>query len=92
MDLEAGLLRAIHDRSFVDDPTRAIRAARYASRFGMALEPHTRELLRATADSLENVGRMVRLVVGVREDLGILFESGTHAVDSTSSAGLELSW
>jgi tRNA nucleotidyltransferase (CCA-adding enzyme) len=48
-DLEAGLLRVLHARSFVDDPTRALRAARYAARFGFALEPETAELLRATA-------------------------------------------
>ena len=47
-DLAAGLLRVLHDRSFVDDPTRAIRAARYASRFGFALEPRTEELVRRT--------------------------------------------
>lgn len=47
-DLAAGLLRVLHDRSFVDDPTRAIRAARYASRFGFALEPDTEELIRRT--------------------------------------------
>ena len=47
-DLEAGLLRVLHDGSFVDDPTRAVRAARYASRFGFRLEPHTEELLRQT--------------------------------------------
>ena len=45
-DLDDGLLRVLHDRSLVDDPTRAIRAARYASRFGFALEPKTEELLR----------------------------------------------
>jgi tRNA nucleotidyltransferase (CCA-adding enzyme) len=45
-DLEQGLLRVLHDLSFVDDPTRAIRAARYASRFGFGLEPKTEELLR----------------------------------------------
>jgi tRNA nucleotidyltransferase (CCA-adding enzyme) len=45
-DLEQGLLRVLHDRSFADDPTRAIRAARYASRFGFRLEPHTEKLLR----------------------------------------------
>ncbi|HET9153876.1 MAG TPA: hypothetical protein VFN85_07145 [Solirubrobacterales bacterium] len=45
-DLEQGVLRVLHDRSFADDPTRAIRAARYASRFGFALEPRTEELLR----------------------------------------------
>jgi tRNA nucleotidyltransferase (CCA-adding enzyme) len=48
VDLEAGVLRVIHDASFVDDPTRAIRAARYAARFGFGIEPGTRELLRAT--------------------------------------------
>jgi tRNA nucleotidyltransferase (CCA-adding enzyme) len=47
-DLEQGVLRVLHDRSFVDDPTRAIRAARYASRFGFCLEPRTEELLRET--------------------------------------------
>ncbi|HEX5592542.1 MAG TPA: hypothetical protein VFX35_04235 [Solirubrobacterales bacterium] len=47
-DLDEGVLRILHDRSFVDDPTRAIRAARYASRFGFRLEPQTEELLRQT--------------------------------------------
>jgi tRNA nucleotidyltransferase (CCA-adding enzyme) len=47
-DLEAGVLRALHSGSFVDDPTRAIRAARYAARFGLALEPATRDWLLAT--------------------------------------------
>jgi tRNA nucleotidyltransferase (CCA-adding enzyme) len=47
-DLEAGLLRILHAASFVDDPTRAIRAARYASRFDLALEPETEALLRRT--------------------------------------------
>jgi tRNA nucleotidyltransferase (CCA-adding enzyme) len=45
-DLEAGLLRVLHERSFEDDPTRALRAARYAARFGFELEPRTEELLR----------------------------------------------
>jgi tRNA nucleotidyltransferase (CCA-adding enzyme) len=45
-DLEAGLLRILHPRSFEDDPTRAIRAARYAARFGFELEPETEALLR----------------------------------------------
>jgi tRNA nucleotidyltransferase (CCA-adding enzyme) len=48
VDLDQGLLRVLHDRSFLDDPTRAIRAARYASRFGFNLEPKTEELLRET--------------------------------------------
>jgi tRNA nucleotidyltransferase (CCA-adding enzyme) len=46
-DLDAGLLRVLHAASFADDPTRAVRAARYAARFGFRLEPGTEELLRA---------------------------------------------
>jgi tRNA nucleotidyltransferase (CCA-adding enzyme) len=46
-DLGQGVLRVLHPRSFEDDPTRAIRAARYASRLGFALEPETERLLRA---------------------------------------------
>jgi len=46
-DLQAGRLRVLHERSFIDDPTRAIRAARYAARFGFGLEPETERLLRA---------------------------------------------
>jgi tRNA nucleotidyltransferase (CCA-adding enzyme) len=45
-DLAAGQLRVLHEGSFVDDPTRAIRAARYAARFGFTLEQRTAELLR----------------------------------------------
>jgi tRNA nucleotidyltransferase (CCA-adding enzyme) len=47
-DLELGLLRVLHPGSFGDDPTRAIRAARYAARLGFAPEPETARLLRAT--------------------------------------------
>jgi tRNA nucleotidyltransferase (CCA-adding enzyme) len=46
-DLAAGLLRVLHRRSFVDDPTRALRAARYAARFDLELEPGTADLLRS---------------------------------------------
>ncbi len=47
-DLEAGLLRILHSRSFEDDPTRALRAARYLTRFGFALESGTAALLSET--------------------------------------------
>jgi tRNA nucleotidyltransferase (CCA-adding enzyme) len=45
-DLRSELLRVLHRHSFVDDPTRALRAARYAARFGFELEPETERLLR----------------------------------------------
>jgi tRNA nucleotidyltransferase (CCA-adding enzyme) len=44
-DLEARLVRVLHDRSFVDDPTRVFRGIRLATRLGFAIEPHTTELM-----------------------------------------------
>ena len=43
-DLDARRLRVLHDRSFIDDPTRMLRLARYAGRLAFAVEPHTRAL------------------------------------------------
>jgi tRNA nucleotidyltransferase (CCA-adding enzyme) len=40
-DLRAGSLRVLHDESFVDDPTRILRLARYAARLRFEIEPHT---------------------------------------------------
>jgi tRNA nucleotidyltransferase (CCA-adding enzyme) len=44
-DLQRGLIRVLHERSFVDDPTRMLRALRYAGRFGFELAPETRSLI-----------------------------------------------
>jgi tRNA nucleotidyltransferase (CCA-adding enzyme) len=56
-DLEAGLVRVLHPESFIDDPTRLLRAVRYAARFGFALEPDTERWARdaVAAGALSNV-------------------------------------
>jgi len=46
-DLDARRLRVLHDQSFIDDPTRMFRLARYAARLDFVVEPHTRELASA---------------------------------------------
>ena len=43
-DLDARRLRVLHDRSFVDDPTRLLRLVRYATRLRFEIEPRTRAL------------------------------------------------
>jgi tRNA nucleotidyltransferase (CCA-adding enzyme) len=48
-DLESGVVRVLHERSFVDDPTRLLRALRYEARLGMRMDPRTEELARAAA-------------------------------------------
>ncbi len=43
-DLDARRLRVLHDASFIDDPTRLMRLARYQSRLRFAIEGHTAKL------------------------------------------------
>ena len=50
-DLEAETIRVLHDRSFVDDPTRIFRALRYASRYGFELDEQTAALARQAIEA-----------------------------------------
>jgi len=43
-DIEGKRLAVLHDRSFLDDPTRLLRLARYAARLRFTIAPHTHEL------------------------------------------------
>ena len=45
-DLEAGVLRVLHNLSFIDDPTRIFRGIRYEARYGLHLEEHSARLAR----------------------------------------------
>ena len=44
-DIERGLMRILHKNSFIDDPTRMLRAVRYALRYGFEIEPETLNLI-----------------------------------------------
>ena len=44
-DLHDGVIRVLHSLSFVDDPTRILRAARLESRLGFHLDPRSEELI-----------------------------------------------
>jgi tRNA nucleotidyltransferase (CCA-adding enzyme) len=60
-DLSASRLRVLHDQSFVDDPTRLLRLARYKARLGFEVEDHTAELARAAI-----AARVLETVSGAR--------------------------
>jgi tRNA nucleotidyltransferase (CCA-adding enzyme) len=45
-DLERHQIRVLHSLSFLDDPTRAIRAVRFATRLGLEIAAETRQLIR----------------------------------------------
>jgi len=52
-DLADGVLRALRDGAFAEDPSRLVRAARYAARLDLVLEPGTSRAARAVADDLD---------------------------------------
>ena len=45
-DLKKGLIRVLHSGSFLEDPTRILRAIRFEQRFGFKIEPETFSLMR----------------------------------------------
>ncbi|MBI2723689.1 MAG: CCA tRNA nucleotidyltransferase [Chloroflexi bacterium] len=67
-DIDARVIRILHDRSFLDDPTRVFRAERYATRLGFAIEPKTRRLLHEGAASIATLSG-----ARIRNELDALF-------------------
>jgi tRNA nucleotidyltransferase (CCA-adding enzyme) len=57
IDLKDGLIRILHDQSFVDDPSRIFRAIRFEQRFGFCIENQTKNFM---ARAIENnfIGRL----------------------------------
>jgi tRNA nucleotidyltransferase (CCA-adding enzyme) len=45
-DLNKRFIRILHDMSFIDDPTRIIRAVRFEQRLKFRIEPHSLKLLK----------------------------------------------
>ena len=54
-DLRSGLVRVLHDNSFVDDATRILRAIRYEQRLDFRLETHTADLLHRDLGYLQTI-------------------------------------
>jgi len=54
-DLQRGLIRILHNRSFIDDATRMLRAVRYEQRLGFKLEPDTERLLKRDVSYLDTI-------------------------------------
>ncbi len=73
-DLQRGLIRVLHNLSFVEDPTRILRAIRFEQRFGFQLEARTEELLRASLDLLQEVSPD-----RLRHELALIFQEPNAA-------------
>jgi tRNA nucleotidyltransferase (CCA-adding enzyme) len=73
-DLAQGEVRVLHEHSFQDDPTRSLRAARYAGRYSFRLERQTARWLRRDLSATETVS-------GPRLRREIELISAEHSVD-----------
>jgi tRNA nucleotidyltransferase (CCA-adding enzyme) len=88
-DLAARRLRILHPRSFHDDPTRALRAARLGPRLGFRLSAGSR---RALAEALS--ARSVERVSGerLRRELEKVFHDVGLGLDPTRALDLAQRW
>ncbi|NOT03979.1 MAG: CCA tRNA nucleotidyltransferase [Anaerolineales bacterium] len=69
-DLEKGIVRVLHPRSFMDDPTRIFRAIRYEGRYSFALESSTLNLI--NPEALAVITRLSG--ERIRHELDLIFE------------------
>jgi tRNA nucleotidyltransferase (CCA-adding enzyme) len=77
-DLERRQIRVLHSLSFLDDPTRAIRAVRFATRLGFEIAAETRQLIRVAVQE----GVFSRLSgERLRDELAEMVEEG-HPVEA----------
>ena len=87
-DLEAGRIRVLHDRSFLDDPTRILRAIRYEDRYGFRMD----ETPRRSRDDASPQGHVGDLSgARLREELIALSRRATssHAIPRLAELGAE---
>ena len=87
-DLEAGRIRILHDRSFIDDPTRILRAIRYEDRYGFRMDDETVRLARECIET-GHVGDLSG--ARLRDELEALLEEGdvSHAIPRLAELGAQ---
>jgi len=86
-DLAAGRLRVLHDRSFIDDPTRLLRLARYRARLGFEVEARTAELA-ALALATGALATVSRARIGAELRLALGEADATAALAALSELGV----
>ncbi len=70
-DLNKGVIRVLHPLSFIDDPTRILRAMRFEQRFGFSIEKRSMELLHEGVPFIKKVsGERLRneLILALQEE------------------------
>ena len=72
-DLKEGVIRVLHNLSFIEDPTRIFRAVRYENRYGFRMDEQTKNFARSCVD-MHLVGDLSS--VRLRDELVALLSEG----------------
>ena len=97
IDLKNKKIKVLHDLSFIDDPTRMIRAVRFAAKLSFKIEEHTQELLKKAIKSkdfdnlIEKIrGDRIKIEIrylfnlpNIEQAIKAFFESGIYRMVST---------
>ncbi len=83
-DLDAGVLRVLHSMSFIDDPTRVLRAVRLEHRLGFRMSPETLRLVEVAL--AEGVFRQLS-GSRLREELKLLLDDPAVALPGLERLG-----
>jgi tRNA nucleotidyltransferase/poly(A) polymerase len=78
-DLFQNTIRVVHGLSFLDDPTRVFRAARYAGRYNLTVSAETKMLIR-TAVTLISLGKDITFERIGNEIQHIFIEDSPHKI------------
>jgi tRNA nucleotidyltransferase (CCA-adding enzyme) len=54
-DIKTGTIRVLHDRSFIDDPTRIFRAVRYEQRYQFHIDDNTGQQLLTSVEYIKKI-------------------------------------
>ena len=84
-DLKNGIVRVLHDQSFVDDPTRMYRAVRYAERYGFRIAESTLALILEAYPLVEKLSAQ-----RIRHELDLILEEWNAASMLARLAELDL--
>lgn len=94
-DLQTGLVRVLHSLSFVDDPTRQLRAVRFEQRFDFQIEERTLQLMEEGHPLIKNLsGDRLRheLNLILHEERAVAMLNRLHGLGLLTAIHPDLPW
>lgn len=74
-DLKKKQVKVLHSLSFVDDPTRMLRAVRFEQRFGFNIEVRTLQLMQEARENLKQISGD-----RIRHELNLIFQESNPCI------------